>query len=88
MTDSEVMCSATLPVTQTHLEDLGAGRQDEDGDGLGQALHDLNGALYVDIEDEILAFPACVLEGRERGAVEVAEDFGPLEKLTPLRSSA
>ena len=41
-------------VAEAALEDLGAGREDKDGDSLGELLHDLHGALDVDVEQEVL----------------------------------
>ena len=67
-------------VTQALLEHRGAGRQDEDGDRGGELLHDLDCALHVDVEDEVLAGGLGVSERGEGGAVVVAEDLGPLEE--------
>jgi hypothetical protein len=69
-------------VAQAHLKDFGAGGEDEDRDGIRKLLHDLQGALYVDVQEEVFADGAGVLEGGECGAVVVAEDFGPLQEFT------
>lgn len=71
-------------VAEAHLQHLRAGREDEYGDGFGKLLHDLKGALDVDVEKEVVAAIAGVGECGGGGAVEVAEDLGPFEELTGI----
>src|SRR5262245_50067164 len=40
------------PATQPRLEDLHAGRQDEDADGVGPSALDLARTLVIDVEDD------------------------------------
>src|SRR5690606_12785203 len=71
---------------QSLAQGLGARRQDKDGLGLGHQPAYLLGALPVDFQNQVVAVGEGLLDPALGRAVEVAEDFGMLEKLVALET--
>src|SRR5450830_1270596 len=57
-----------------------AGGQDEDQDGIGKRLLDLDRALEVDLQHHVGAFGDALFDGLFRGAIAVAMHMGPLDE--------
>jgi len=59
-------------------------RQDEDQDRVREQLLDLQRALPVDLEHDVLAVHQALFDRLARRAVEMAMHLRPLEELAPL----
>ena len=71
-------------IPQAHLQHLRTWRHDEDRNRRRQRLHDLQGTLYINVQQQILADLLGMIEHASRRPVVVPKNFGPLQKLACL----